>query len=358
MLGLTIVAAAIAIYAAFQSRLGTTILGGPLIFVTLGLVLSNEGLGVLDLDLDTGTVTILLKATLVILLFTEASELEPRRMRGEISIPGRLLGLGMPLVMILGTVAAALLFDGIGIWEAAVVAALLAPTDAALGVPVVSNKRVPERIRRSLIVESGLNDGLAVPFAFAFAAAGEVFTSDATGADAFTFLVEQIGFGLVVGIIVGAVGAKILKETSDSRVGFECFGPDRLHCVGWFGVRRCRVDSWERIHQCLGRRSGIRVNRKGHNPPAGVRRQIGRASYIGKLPRVRRCNARPGLVKGRGKLACLWSGKPCAHPTRICRPLDDREWPSTAHSRVYGLVRTPRTRLAHTCFSCAQGFHT
>jgi len=215
MLGLTIVAAAVAIYAAIQSRLRTTILSGPLIFVTLGLVLSSEGLGVLDLDLDTGTVTILLKTTLVILLFTEASELKPRRMRGEISIPGRLLGLGMPFVMILGTVAAALLFDGIGIWEAAVVAALLAPTDAALGVPVVSNKRVPARIRRSLIVESGLNDGLAVPFAFAFAAAGEVFTSDATGVDAFAFLVEQIAFGLVVGIIVGAVGAKILKETSD-----------------------------------------------------------------------------------------------------------------------------------------------
>jgi NhaP-type Na+/H+ or K+/H+ antiporter len=215
MLGLTIVAAAVAIYAAFQSRLRTTIVGGPLVFVILGLALSSEGLGVLDLDIDTGIVTILLKATLVILLFTEASELKPRRMRGEISIPGRLLGIGMPFVMILGTVAAALIFDGIGIWEAAVVAALLAPTDAALGVPVVSNKRVPVRIRRSLIVESGLNDGLAVPFAFAFAAAGEVFTSDATGADAFTFLVEQIGFGLVVGFIVGAAGAKILKETSD-----------------------------------------------------------------------------------------------------------------------------------------------
>jgi NhaP-type Na+/H+ or K+/H+ antiporter len=115
--------------------------------------------------------------------------------------------------MILGTVAAALTFDGIGIWEAAVVAALLAPTDAALGVPVVSNERVPARIRRSLIVEAGLNDGLAVPFAFAFAAAGEVFTSNATGADAVTFLVEQIVFGLVVGIIVGAVGAKILSHT-------------------------------------------------------------------------------------------------------------------------------------------------
>lgn len=186
-----------------------------MIFVTLGLALSSEGLGVLDLDLDTDTVTILLKTTLVVLLFTEASELKPREMRGEISIPGRLLGLGMPFVMILGAAAAALIFDGIGIWEAAVVAALLAPTDAALGVPVVSNKRVPARIRRSLIVESGLNDGLAVPFAFAFAAAGEVFTTDATGADAFAFLVEQIGFGLVVGLIVGAVGAKILGETSD-----------------------------------------------------------------------------------------------------------------------------------------------
>jgi NhaP-type Na+/H+ or K+/H+ antiporter len=97
MLGLMIVAAAVAIYAAVQSRLGTTILSGPLIFVTLGLALSSEGLGVLDLDLDTTTVTILLKVTLVILLFTEASELKPRGMRGEISISGRLLGLGMPL---------------------------------------------------------------------------------------------------------------------------------------------------------------------------------------------------------------------------------------------------------------------
>jgi NhaP-type Na+/H+ or K+/H+ antiporter len=82
MLGLTIIAASVAIYAAIQNRLRTTVLSGPLIFVALGLALSSEGLGILDLDLDTDTVTILLKATLVILLFTEAAALEPRRIEG------------------------------------------------------------------------------------------------------------------------------------------------------------------------------------------------------------------------------------------------------------------------------------
>jgi NhaP-type Na+/H+ or K+/H+ antiporter len=102
----------------------------------------------------------------------------------------------------------------LSIWEAAVLGALLAPTDAALGQPVVSNPDVPGPVRRSLIVEAGLNDGLAVPFAFAFAAAGEIFAAETTVADGLLFLVQQVGIGVVVGAAVGWLGGKGLLIAS------------------------------------------------------------------------------------------------------------------------------------------------
>jgi NhaP-type Na+/H+ or K+/H+ antiporter len=234
MLGLGIVAGVIAFYAIVQRRLTTTVVSGPLLLMVLGLVLSPQGLGLVDLEIDASVAQILLKATLVILLFTEASELEPRRIFREAVLPSRLLVVGMPLVIILGAVAAALAFEGIGIWEAALLAAILAPTDAALGMPVVSNKRVPGPIRRALTVEAGLNDGLAVPFAFAFAAAGEVLASEVTASDALVFLLEQIVLGTLVGIAIGWLGARGIS--SALRSGWASSGSAQIAFVAFAGA--------------------------------------------------------------------------------------------------------------------------
>ena len=208
MLGLTIVAAAVAVYGAFQSRLRSTVLSGPLLFLALGLVLSPSVLGIVDLSVDTTTVQILLKSTLVVLLFTEASHMEVTTVRREVPITARLLGFGMPLAILFGAILAAVAFGVLSVWEAAVLGALLAPTDAALGQPVVSNPRVPGVIRRSLAVEAGLNDGLAVPIAFALAAAGEVLAQETSFGDALWFLVQQIALAVAVGFAVGWFGGR------------------------------------------------------------------------------------------------------------------------------------------------------
>jgi len=219
VLGLVVVSAGVVAYAAMRKRLSTTILTGPLLFLGLGLVLSSKVLGVVDLDLDATAAQVILKATLVIILFTEASELDARKLRSEAVLDVRLLAFAMPLAIIVGAVVAAAVFGAFNVWEAAVLAALLAPTDAALGQPVVTNPRVPGPVRRSLVVEAGLNDGLAVPFAFAFAAAGEILADETTVADGLVFLAQQVGLGTLVGIAVGFLGGWLLVWTTSRDWG-------------------------------------------------------------------------------------------------------------------------------------------
>src|SRR5262249_15617035 len=112
--------------------------------------------------------TITFEATLVLVLFTDAMAVNRGSWRTEIALPARLLGVGLPLTIVLGWLLSAVLFGGMSFWEAAVVGTILAPTDAALGLAVVSIPRVPELIRQALNVESGLNDGIALPVLLVF----------------------------------------------------------------------------------------------------------------------------------------------------------------------------------------------
>ena len=213
MLALAIAAAALVLYALSQSRLRNTVLSGPLLFLLLGVLMSPEVFGGFTLELDDETITVLLKVTLVLLLFTEASELRARRLRSEASIPSRLLLVAMPLVMAIGLGFGLVLLGVLSFWEAATLAAILAPTDAALSLPVVQNERVPGVIRRSLVVEAGLNDGLAVPFAFGFAAVVAFKADDLSRPDFLEFLFDQLVFGVVFGLLVGWLGAKLANAT-------------------------------------------------------------------------------------------------------------------------------------------------
>ena len=129
MLALAVAAAALVLYAVFQNRLSNTVLSGPLLFLLLGVLMSPEVFGGFTLDLDDETITVLLKVTLVLLLFTEASELRARRLRSEVSIPSRLLLIGMPLVMAIGLGFGLVLLGVLNFWEAATLAAILAPTE-------------------------------------------------------------------------------------------------------------------------------------------------------------------------------------------------------------------------------------
>jgi len=124
-------------------------------------------------------------------------------------LPLRLLSIGMLLTILLGAVAASLVFPGLSLWEAGILAAILAPTDAGLGQVIVQSPRVPKRIRQSLDVEAGLNDGLSVPFLLFFIAVSQLGT-EGSGQVLLHFVYEQLGMGALVGLVVGLLGGMLL----------------------------------------------------------------------------------------------------------------------------------------------------
>jgi NhaP-type Na+/H+ or K+/H+ antiporter len=144
---------------------------------------------------------------LAVVLFADASRIDLRALRGELAIPARLLGVGLPLTLIAGFVVALALLGGLAWPEALLLAVILAPTDAALGQAVVTLPRLPVRVRQSLNVESGLNDGICVPV-FLIVLAIATAEGGAIGDGAAARLVaEQIGYGALAGVIAGAAGA-------------------------------------------------------------------------------------------------------------------------------------------------------
>ncbi len=200
-----IVAAAVVAFAAVSARLTRTIITGPMVFIAFGLIVGPEVLDVVNLSLDNELVRTLVELTLVLVLFVDAARIELRVLQRNSQVPIRLLGIGLPLTVVLGALAGFLVIDGLGIWEAAVLAAVLAPTDAALGQAVIGNARVPGRIRQALNVESGLNDGIVVPvITLCIVAAGTAAGLQSAGFWV-EFALKQIGFGLTVGIGAGLV---------------------------------------------------------------------------------------------------------------------------------------------------------
>lgn len=209
-----IVAAVVVGFALVSRRVVPTVISAPMVFVAAGLVCGPEVLDVVDLGLETEAVALVGETALAILLFSDATRIDTRALRREAGLPVRLLAIGLPLSVALGTLVVWALIDGMGWWEAALVAAILAPTDAALGQEVVTDPAVPARIRQGLNVESGLNDGLVVPAVALFLAL--TLDEDDAGSAGFwaRFVFEQIGIGLVTGIVVGALGAWLLSSAA------------------------------------------------------------------------------------------------------------------------------------------------
>ncbi|WP_300033680.1 cation:proton antiporter [uncultured Roseobacter sp.] len=222
MIGFFIVCVLVAGFTMVAHRLAYSVVTPPMTFLFLGAVLAISGL------IDPHTAEQLLhpvaEITLVVLLFLDASQIDLRAFRHQHLWPSRMLLLGLPLALLFGTLAGWLLLPAWPLVGVALAAAILAPTDAALGQAVVSNPNVPDRARRALTVESGLNDGLALPAVLFFAslvAASE--TPDATNWLAFG--AAQILLGPVAGAIVGYCGGRMLllakkyKTTSELYEG-------------------------------------------------------------------------------------------------------------------------------------------
>ena len=164
---LAIVAVTLLGVAAISGRLSGTPVTPAMVFVAVGLLVGPEVLDGIDVESSSATVRTLAEATLALVLFCDASRIDLRRLRRDVGVPVRLLGIGLPLTIALGAVAGAVILDQLTVGEALILAVVLAPTDAALGQAVVTEPRIPARIRQGLNVESGLNDGICVPLLFA-----------------------------------------------------------------------------------------------------------------------------------------------------------------------------------------------
>jgi len=206
------------------ARVGRADLTAPIVFVGLGLLLS-EGLSVLDPDPSREAVKALAELALVWVLFAGAARTAVRELRADAGLDLRLLVVGLPLTVVLGTVLAAWLVPGLDWWLALLVGAALAPTDAALGAAVITNPVVPARIRGVLDVESGLNDGIATPVV-AVAIAGAAAAGDVSGIPGPAAAVTDLVVGLAVGAAVGLLGG-VLWRAARRRgwAGTEFAGP-------------------------------------------------------------------------------------------------------------------------------------
>lgn len=212
--GLAIVAAIAVAYAVVAARLERASITAPIVFLAAGALLGPDLLDQLP-EGDLGEVGLVVaELTLGLLLFADASTVRLREVEGDTSLPSRLLFVGLPACMVLGTVAGVALFPDAGWGMAALIATILAPTDAALGLGIFTDRSVPARIRRALNVESGLNDGLATPFVtlcIAFVAAEEgVGASDWIAAS-----VADVAIALLVAGGVGGLGGLALRSAAD-----------------------------------------------------------------------------------------------------------------------------------------------
>jgi len=205
---LAILAAFLLLYSVIAGRIDRSWISGPIVFCAAGMVLGPGGTGALQLGIATEGLRLLAEATLAMVLFTDAAHADLRVIRRSIGVPERLLLIGLPLTILLGTAIAWILFPGLRFLEVALLATMLAPTDAALGKPVVASSAVPAMIRESLNLESGLNDGICVPLIvilLGLAVGTQMEQQPATHVA--IIVTEAIGIGLLVGLALAALAA-------------------------------------------------------------------------------------------------------------------------------------------------------
>jgi NhaP-type Na+/H+ or K+/H+ antiporter len=181
------------------------------IFFTSAGLLAGPVLGLIDLRIGGEPVKLLAEATLTLVLFADASRISFPALRSEFAVPARLLGVGLPLTIAVGTLAGVGVLPGVSLVEALVLSIMLACTDAALGQTVVTDERIPSRIRQGLNVESGLNDGICVPLFFIALGIAEAHEGTTTAHAAAHLVLEELGYGLVGGLAAGVLGAFALR---------------------------------------------------------------------------------------------------------------------------------------------------
>lgn len=213
----SIIALGIIIFGLVSARLRQSPITPSMAFVVFGLAIGADGWGLINLDLDTRAIHVLAEVTLVVVLFTDATRIDLKLLRREHNLPVRLLAIGLPLSIAAGTLTAWLLFPQLRGWQAAVLAAIIVPTDAALARAVVTNRLVPVRIRQAISVESGLNDGLCLPIFLMFLCCDRAAEHPESTVYWLRFGAMQVVLGPLVGIAVGFVGGKLIQRAANRQ---------------------------------------------------------------------------------------------------------------------------------------------
>ena len=215
---LVTLAVALLAFAAVSGRLEGTPLTAAMFFTAAGLLVGVEALGLVDPAATGVEVKLLAEATLTVVLFSDASRIDLVALRRTLGIPVRLLGIGLPLTIVAGLLAALVLLGDLAWSEALLLAIILAPTDAALGQAVVTSPRLPVRIRQSLNVESGLNDGICVPLFFIALAIALAEDGAIGDGHAVQLVAEKIGYGVLGGVLAGGAAAAVVVWAGGRRL--------------------------------------------------------------------------------------------------------------------------------------------
>lgn len=209
-------AALLFVYSLISEKVERLSLSGPIVFVAVGVALGPLGLEWFNPSVNFGNGKLLIDLTLALFLFVDAAGANLSVLRKNWRIPGRMLLLGLPLTMVLGAILALMLFPEFSVYEAAILGVMLAATDAALGKAVVTNQGVPAHLREGLSAESGLNDGLAVPFLLLFIALEQGAAVRGVGV-ALELLGEEVGIGLAVGVVLSLSAAKVVRLAKEAH---------------------------------------------------------------------------------------------------------------------------------------------
>jgi len=212
-----IVAVTLLGFAAISGRITGTSITAAMIFTAVGLLVGSEALGLVETPPAGEAVKLLAEATLALVLFADASRIDVRVLRQELSIPLRLLGIGLPLTLVAGFVMALVVLPDLSWPEALLLAVILAPTDAALGQAVVTLPTLPSRVRQALNVESGLNDGICVPLFWIVLAIAQAKSGAIGDAAGIRLVLEQIGYGTLAGVLAGIAAACVVLIAGGHR---------------------------------------------------------------------------------------------------------------------------------------------
>ncbi len=246
---LAILAIFVFLYSITAGRIERSVVSGPMIFVVAG-VIAGPVLGWFPGDATRSDLRLLADLTLALFLFVDASNANLSVLRRSFGIPSRMLLIGLPAAVLLGFGLALVMFDALTIYEAAILGAMLAATDAALGKPVITSQSVPVRLREGLNVESGLNDGLCVPIVLAFIALQLGAERGLGSGLAMTLIAEELGIGALVGLGVTTIGTGLFRicrrlgwvtevwmQIMIVALAFACFGlAQSLHGSGYIAT--------------------------------------------------------------------------------------------------------------------------